>query len=180
MRQKLLHLKRSFAWHNSVKRVTRLFSPLLGVVRAISGGLEKEVIRSIFVLLVRLHRLSRHNGSAYACRYMKYSSLYVMKYVARDRSVPIHSGVYDLKVSLCTSGLPRLLPSYVRARVRSGDPVAVRWVLTVLSLYRVLPFPGSLKLTTITDPWTGSIPKDAIRFIPVFLRTLSPSPFLFE
>jgi len=54
-----------------------------------------------------------------------------------------------------TGGLPRIIPGRLRSRMRSGDPVAIRSGLTVLSVYRVITIPGQLKLSTITDPFKG-------------------------
>lgn len=49
-------------------------------------------------------------------------------------------------------GLPRVIPAQYRLRVLAGDVTAVRLWSTMFSLYRILDFPGKLKLNTITDP----------------------------
>jgi hypothetical protein len=56
---------------------------------------------------------------------------------------------------------------------------AVKWVLTVLNLYRVLPYPGKVKLSTITDPWMGKIDKGFLSFIPIFFSLIDFKPFTF-
>lgn len=61
-------------------------------------------------------------------------------------------------VSRTKQGVPRIVPVILRRSILLGDPKVVRLVLTFLSLYRVLEFPGKLKLSTITDvgrDWTG-------------------------
>jgi len=61
-------------------------------------------------------------------------------------------------VARTKGGLPRLIPKIIRNKIRQGDVVAVKLTLTLLSLYRVLEFKGSVKVNTITDPgkdWSG-------------------------
>lgn len=113
------------------------------------------------------------------CRYMKYTSLYIMKFVARDSSINIHSNVYDLRVSVTGSGLPRILPTYMRRGIASRELWVIKWVLTICNLYRVFPYPGKVKLSTITDPWLGRIDKGYLSYIPIFFSLLDYKPFTF-
>jgi hypothetical protein len=53
------------------------------------------------------------------------------------------------------NGLPRLIPGHLRMKIRSGDLVTVRAVLTVLTLYKILKCRPKLKLNSITDPFSG-------------------------
>lgn len=52
-------------------------------------------------------------------------------------------------------GLPLIIPGPLRLQMEAGDSCAIRSVLTILSLYRVIKYPGNLKLQTITDPFKG-------------------------
>jgi len=47
------------------------------------------------------------------------------------------------------SGVPLLIPSLHRARIRGGDRKLLQVWVSLLSLYRVVDFPGVLKLETI-------------------------------
>lgn len=49
------------------------------------------------------------------------------------------------------SGMPTIIPAHHRARIRMGDPTLLRVWISLLSLYRVIEFPGTLKLATITE-----------------------------
>jgi CII-binding regulator of phage lambda lysogenization HflD len=103
------------------------------------------------------------------CRYMKACSLYIYHYLScREKHKFITSTIYGVNVSLSHSGLPRILPSYFRSEIRARNPLIIRYVLTVMNLYRVLPYKGKVKLNTITDPFTGIIPRDLKQFIVVF------------
>jgi len=82
--------------------------------------------------------------------YMKESLRVVQHFVAGE----IVDRSNDLPVSL-VGGLPRIIPGVLRTRLRVGDPGAIRLVLAILSLNRVIKCPGVLKLNTITDPFKG-------------------------
>lgn len=56
------------------------------------------------------------------------------------------------RVSRTKSGIPRIIPAQMRKRIKEGDVAAIRMWMTLFALYRVLEFPGILKLSTITDP----------------------------
>jgi len=123
--------------------------------------------------------LKKARGIVFTCKYIKACQLYVMHFVSRKgkRHDFIHSHTYDLGVSLTKAGLPRVLPSYFRLRLQKGDTMIIKVVLTVLSLYRVLPYKGKVKISTITDPFKGSIPSDFPNFISIFLKTLKAPNF---
>lgn len=118
----------------------------------IYGKLSPSLVQAIFLLLKSIFKISAQSGTSHACKHMKFCSLYIYKFVAGDRSLQIHSNLYDVKVSLTRSGLPRILPVYFRNGIRANRSYIIRIVLTILNLYRVLPYKGKLKLSTITDP----------------------------
>lgn len=60
------------------------------------------------------------------------------------------------RVSRCKSGIPRLVLPMDRANFRAGDHRVIKFYLTLFNLYRILEFPGKLKLNTITDGFKGS------------------------
>lgn len=66
----------------------------------------------------------------------------------------ILKGTRDLgvAVSRTSDGIPRIIPRVMRNMIRQGDRNALRIWLSLFSLYRVIDYPGSLKLSTITEP----------------------------
>lgn len=83
---------------------------------------------------------------------MKSCALYVMQFVGHGgHQAFLHSTTYGPHVALSHSGIPRILPKYFRVFLRLRDPLVVRVLLTIFNLYRVIPYPGKLKLNTITD-----------------------------
>jgi hypothetical protein len=75
-----------------------------------------------------------------------------------------------------SSGLPRIIPAEHRALMRKGNTFIIRLWLTLFGTYRILSYPGSVNLRTITDlpayspkpgiPVIGVHPLD--RFYPFF------------
>jgi hypothetical protein len=57
----------------------------------------------------------------------------------------------------------------------------IRWILTIFNLYRVLPYPGELKLKTITEPCKGPVrDKGYQAFMDSFWSLLPQVPFTWE
>jgi len=99
----------------------------------------------------RITLLASRNGNSFVVKYLKECLRICQHFVAgsivhRSNGIPI-----DL-----AGGLPRIIPGNLRARFRAGDPRAIRVVLTVLSVYRIIRVPGVLKLETITAPFKGT------------------------
>lgn len=169
MRQRLLYIKRSFAWHDSVKAISRIVPSLLSVGRLVLGHLNPNVIKASFVLASRLNKIRKTQGMGTMCKYMKACTLYTYHYISvMKKHRFINSHTFDLPVSLTSGGIPRIFPTYFRNCIRMRKPKEIRYILTILGLYRVLPYPGKVKLSTITDPFKGVVKPDVIKFIPVF------------
>jgi hypothetical protein len=79
-------------------------------------------------------------------------------------------GELGVRVSRTESGIPRIIPAEARERIRAGDVRVIKLWMTLFSIYRVLEFPGKLKLSTITDPGKdiANIIPDVREFLPVF------------
>jgi hypothetical protein len=54
-----------------------------------------------------------------------------------------------------SGGLPSIIPGAYRRQIRRGDVRIIKVVFSILSVYRIMQCPGTLKLNTITDPFTG-------------------------
>lgn len=136
----LWRVKASSGWINFCKK-------LLIVIR---GKVTAPQIRSIVVLVRKFHKVYRDQGARGLC--IRTKSLYVLtQQAAAGMKI---SATQDLgpAVSRSKSGLPREIPVIHRQAIRKGDLLILRFYLTLFSIYRVLEFPGTLKLNTITDP----------------------------
>jgi hypothetical protein len=48
-----------------------------------------------------------------------------------------------------------MIPKTLRELIVQEDPVVIKVVLAILSVYRVMSYKGTLKLSTISDPFSG-------------------------
>lgn len=105
------------------------------------------------VLINRIHSLIEKSGNKYATLYLKECVRLCHHWVAgRPTTCPQLDG----SVRVATRrGLPLIIPGLLRLQMEGGDWVCVRVVLTYLSVFRIIKFPGVLKLSTITDPFKG-------------------------
>lgn len=176
-------LRKVFTWHNCLKSVKSLFHAILKVVMVVNGHLNKNVVVCIGILLIRILYIVRKNGMTFAAKYLKSCGLFVMKAVGMKNHKTLHSSLYkDTKVSLCNGGLPRIIPSYLRNLIRKENTSAIRLVLSIFNLYRVMPFKGVAKLETITKPSNFHIRPSLDNYIPRFLNLIGvySNPYTFN
>lgn len=149
----------------SVKGGLPLFGWLLKATRVAVGSMTPSGVKVLWTFLVLLRRLRSSQGFPGVVKYLKASSVMLQQAVGGD--ILKDPSALGPKVSRTRSGFPRVIPAIHRARIRAGDPTIIRLWLTLFSIYRVLEFPGTLKLSTITDPG-----KDISRFQEEFLGIL--------
>lgn len=105
------------------------------------------------VLFFRVSSLWSDNGKVFLVKYLKECYRLMQHYIAGH---PQLSSI-DIAVGL-NGGIPSIIPGDLRLLIKRRDPVVVRFILTVFSLYRVVKIPGTLKLNSITDPFKGLCP----------------------
>jgi len=98
----------------------------------------------------RIEHLLKMSGPTFTVQYLKEATRVVQKFIAGQPQV----ASIGVAVSLI-NGLPKIIPGKLRRLIRMGDPVTIRGVLTVLTLYKLLKCRPNLKLNTIDDPFTG-------------------------
>jgi hypothetical protein len=104
-----------------------------------------------------LLQMRKHHGADFTVKYLKACQLAVQKRVADDRIESLRDLVPDLSLPrLSRSRLPRIIPLRDRRSICAGRSSTIRWWLTIFSVYRVISIPGTLKLNTITDPFSGN------------------------
>jgi hypothetical protein len=62
--------------------------------------------------------------------------------------------VSDCRIAV-RRGLPLIIPGDLRLLMEAKDPVVIKVVLTMLSVFRIIPSTPKLKLETITSPFSG-------------------------
>lgn len=77
--------------------------------------------------------------------------------------------INKVAVSVSRDGLPRVIPKQDRRAIRRGDSNVIRLWLTLSGMYRVLEFPGTPAVHTITNPGKRISPP-LLRFFETFLK----------
>lgn len=110
--------------------------------------------------------MARRNGIPQTVKYLKASSVFLQQSLGGHK----HSNTRDLGVAVARtgSGIPRIIPAQMRKMLRKDRRYVIAW-LTILNIYRVLVFPGKLKLSTITKPGK-MLPGDLIVNTRIFIQ----------
>lgn len=169
-----------FEWQTTVKGGRALGAALLKVVHLREGGLTFFWYSAIFRFAKFVVRLQRRSGWPYVVLYLKASAVLLQQSVGGYKI----SNTRDLKcaVSRTGAGIPRIIPKQHRKALMSGDAWTFKIWLTLFGLYRVIDFPGTLKLNTITA--SSTMPIEFLRdwygflaaFWPVAVRMWRSNP----
>lgn len=102
-----------------------------------------------------LLRMRRHHGDTYVVKYLKSCQLALQKRIAMDSISSLRDLEPDLPLPRLRAHMPGVIPVYDRRSIARDSFNTIRWWLTLFSIYRVIRIPGKLKLSTITDPFSG-------------------------
>lgn len=137
----------------SVKRGRPLITLLSKIMRAVRGRITNSDVRVLITFLSHCSHLRKNSGLRFLCLYLK------AQYVNLQQAVAGHplSDTTPLGVRFARGGrsLPRCIPILHRMWIRKGSAYHVKVWLSLFSIYRVIEFPGRVKLATITDPFSG-------------------------
>jgi hypothetical protein len=140
----------------------------------VSGlGFTQSGFRVAAYFIKKIKFLRSKSGIINTVKYLKTCSVMIQQAMAGhiEKDLTMISGV---RPSRSKSGLPAIIPSVIRRRMKSSSFVATsRFILSVFSLFRDIPFPGeSFKTDSITDSYSGSpdIFRDLSPFIKPFVR----------
>lgn len=147
--------------------------PLVNILKGISimagANATSGTIRVIVLFIVHCKHLKRTQGVKGLTKFLKAATVSVQQSLGGHRVRDV--GLLGARVARTQRGLPRFIPAQLRKRIRAGDPTAIRMILTLLNVYRIFKFPGTLKLQTITNPFMGKGPMGYIlAYIPLFLK----------
>jgi hypothetical protein len=110
---------------------------------------------------LRIQKLVKLSGLTFTVQYLKECLRLVQKAIANE---PAQSS--DEPRVATRRGLPLIIPGELRISIEKGDLRVTKLVLTVLSVFRVMPAFPKLKLETITGPFKGVF-KTTPEIIPV-------------
>lgn len=125
---------------------------------------------------LRLKAISGFKGLAIT---LKVSHTILVKRLAGAKIKGVASSLGH-RVAMTRSGLPKWFPKGIRKAILKGDLRTARVWLTLCSLYRVLPYLGKPKISTITQAGVVFDQIPYIDFIPVFISRLQTRGWLPE
>jgi len=125
-------------------------SHILGCVALLGRRVNLSVVKVVITTVASYHRLYKHGGIKFLVIYLKACSSMLQQVIGGQRLHDLTP--FGARVGRTHSGLPSIIPALHRARIRSGETWAIRFWATLFGLYRILEFPGKVKLSTITDP----------------------------
>lgn len=100
----------------------------------------------------------RNHGPEATVKWLKASLVALQKGLGNDRMRSLLPLGTNLAYSRLGAGnLPRIIPMQCRGRIKKLDAKEIRFWTGLFNLYRVLQIPSTLKLSTITGPFTGHL-----------------------
>lgn len=149
-------------------KVIFLIPTVLGIKRNLS------LVKVLITYLASVNRLYKGGGMRFVVIYLKACHTILQQSIGGQRLSDV--GPFGARVSRTRAGgLPRVIPSLHRQRIRNGELLVIRLWLSLFSLYRILDIPGKIKLSTITDESTAKpdVIKEFNRFVNTFWGQLA-------
>jgi hypothetical protein len=160
---------RALTWSFCVKSEVKLGGMLLRVLPLVFGQLTASSVKALFIYAKRVRQLHGQMGPKGCAIYLK--TCYLLLQHSAGGMVDASPWALGANVATTRRGIPRILPVQHRILVSQGDVGVIRLWLSILGLYRVLEFKGTLKLKTITNPGidiSGFRTQEWLRWVPVF------------
>jgi hypothetical protein len=140
-----------FDWQRAGNRPSLLANCLRRLIALREGGLTRHWVLTAYHFGAYIARQRKTVGVKGVVIYLK--GCYVLLQQVVGNQVLDNPRRLGCAISRSRSGLPRLIPVYHRKMILSGDKWTVKIWTSFFWLYRVLEFPGRLKLTSITKPF---------------------------
>jgi hypothetical protein len=173
-----VHLK-SINAMASVKGGSSLVRIAVMLIPAIGIRSTRAKVRCIIVFLRHTYRLFKYNGAKGACLILKVYAVTLQQSIGGHRVKDLTE--LKFRVSRTNGGIPRVIPIELRKAIRAGDPLVIRFYLSLFNFYRMIEFKGDMRLaslskTIISPAKEGieivSLKFDLLRFVPIFYRWL--------
>jgi len=131
---------------------------LIGWLKRSIGLLNGRLSRSTCALLVlfskKIYSIYQSQGRKGLVLWLKVSHILIQQSIAGDRIKDMTS--LKMRVKRARTGLPQWIPQWQRRLLMEGHPRTIRFWTSLVALYRVIDFPGSVNLGTIIESSTGT------------------------
>jgi hypothetical protein len=123
------------------------------IARSLGQSLNRGLTRNLSMILLSIYNIRTHQGIKGTVLYLKTCSVVLQQHLGDHHETDLT--VFGPRISRNRGQLPRILPPVWRNYIRDGNKFYIRFALSIFALYRVLEFPGKLKISTITAPFKG-------------------------
>nr|DAC76945.1 TPA_inf: RNA-dependent RNA polymerase [Entomophthora muscae mitovirus 6] len=113
-----------------------------------------------------IQRWIKGSGLAWTVSRLKQSRNLLTKHICEDPDF------HNPGIAVGKSNLPRVLPGSLRAQISKGDPRAISFGITLLSVGKMSLGGTEPDTSTITDKWSGRIPKELQDAIPDYCTAI--------
>lgn len=138
-----------------LKSRPRLIGTFLRISKLCLVRLRKGKIAGTVLLISRIIYLYRTQGPKGLTVYLKGCTV-LLQQALGGYKVDDPSRVAGPGISRNGSGFPRIIPKVLRRHLTS-DYALIKFVFTILNMYRVIEYKGVVKLSTITNPFIGYV-----------------------
>jgi len=141
------------------------------ILLAVGGRTDSSIIGGSIAIAKRLIRIKQKQGLKGLTLFLKTCSVSAQQ--ALGGHVVQDSGAISSRISRTKRGVPRILPVLWRSRL-FNEPILCRYILSIFAIYRVFLFESPVKISTITDPYSGNVKylSDLSKYIPAFFKAL--------
>lgn len=102
-------------------------------------------------MMDRVIFLKKNNGNKWLVSYLKNAKLAFDHFLSGN---PKHHLGHTPRIA-SLNGIPLIIPKSLHGLINRGDLGTIRVLQGILSVFRILPVKGELKLSTITSEFTG-------------------------
>lgn len=117
------------------------------------GSISKHFLKEAKILALKLQSIRKDQGTKGLTLFLKSCSITLQQSLSKYRIKDVT--LVGPRVSRTRSGLPRIISRHHRNIMinrKPGSYFLMRYYLSIFYIYRVLVFPGKVKLETITNP----------------------------
>lgn len=151
-----------------------LFNILKGMFIVAGAKITNGRIRLIYRFITLVKHLLETQGPKGTTKFLKAAGVSIQQSLGGH--VVVNMMDLGARSARTRKGLPKFIPAQLRILIRQGDPTTTRIILTLVNVFRVFTFPGSLKIGTIIRESTGTgalsdwISRQIPRFVELFVR----------
>jgi hypothetical protein len=149
-----------------------LLSHLLKMKRIIGGRITFILIKDTLTLLRKLNEIDKAQGRKGLIIFLKTLSVSIQQisggYTIKDQRL------IGSRFSRTNFGIPRIFTPYLRKMLKERNPYFIRYILTILNLYRILDMDYKESLSTIISEGTTWNTGKYFQYIDLFLNLFIP------